>query len=312
MTTKIIRSLSRWQQPCVVTIGSFDGVHLGHQQLLLTLQAEGKQRGLPTVIVTFEPQPAEFLFAGSKCLARLTRFREKFKALAALQPDYVLVLRFNAELAALTAEDFITKILSQGLQAKHILVGDDFRFGHARMGDFTLLKQAGEKQGFTVAAMPTFTLTGERVSSTRVRKALAEGNQELAARLLGRPYTMEGRVVRGDQRGRQLGFPTANVRVQRTTTPLQGVYAVRAHLPKGECVNGVANLGMRPTVNGVRTLLEVHLLDFNQDIYGQSIQVEFCHKLREEQRFSSLDELKIYIAKDVEAARDYHALCIEK
>jgi riboflavin kinase/FMN adenylyltransferase len=287
-----------------VTIGNFDGVHKGHQALLKLLKAKAQDLYVPTVVITFEPQTSEY-FTQGKAVPRLTRWREKFNALAGQQVDAVLVLRFNAKLAALSADEFIDQVLVQGLGVKHIMVGDDFKFGKARQGDFAFLEKAGVKKGFTVAAMESVVLDNERISSTRVRKALENADNALATKLLGRPYTMEGRVMHGDKLGREIGFPTANIFLHRKAAPVAGVYVVRMHGLQSKPLPGVANIGTRPTVNGTRSLLEVHLFDFNQDIYHQQVSVEFCEKLRDEERYDSIELLTEQIKLDALAARQY-------
>jgi riboflavin kinase / FMN adenylyltransferase len=308
MPTKLIRSLyniTPAQQGAVITIGNFDGVHIGHQHLISKMIKMAKARGVPSLVITFEPHPFEFFGKDNITIPRITRLREKFSILADCGVDNVLILPFNQHLADLSATDFINHILHGALHASYIMIGDDFRFGHNRQGDFTRLKEQGTELGFSVEAMPTVIIDGERVSSTRVRRALAEGNHGLVKQLLGRPYTMLGRVRRGDQRGRQLGFPTANIFLHRKLTPVRGVYTVYVHGVADHPWPGVANIGIRPTVDGTRSLLEVHLLDFNQDIYGRYVRVEFCEKLRDEVRYPNLDLLKEQIANDVVAARGY-------
>ncbi|MBF0220066.1 MAG: bifunctional riboflavin kinase/FAD synthetase [Gammaproteobacteria bacterium] len=293
---------------CVATIGNFDGVHLGHQAVLGQLAESADKLGLPTTIITFEPTPQEYFNRG-EIPPRLTRLREKIQALRRFSVQRVLCLKFNRQLASLTANEFIQQILIDGLAIKHLVVGDDFHFGADRKGDFALLQQVGERVGFEVAHMHTFSLAGGRVSSTRIRKALQLSELPLAAQLLGRPYRMCGRVAHGNQLGRTIGFPTANIYLHRQVTPVQGVFAVRLFGIKGEPFNGVANVGTRPTLkNGSKqTLLEVHLLDFEGDIYGRYVQVEFLHPLREEQRFANFDALKAQIAIDAAAARSFFA-----
>jgi riboflavin kinase/FMN adenylyltransferase len=293
------------QQGGVVTIGNFDGVHLGHQQLIAHVRREAKGRGVPSTVVTFEPHAFEFFGRDHLVIPRITRLREKFVGLAETGIDNVLILPFNQSLAALSASDFVTTVLVQSLRASHICVGDDFHFGHQRQGNFTLLQQMGQVQGFTVEAMPTLLLDGERVSSTRVRQSLLAGDLATAERLLGHSYTMHGRVRLGQQLGRTLGFPTANIYLHRRLTPLKGVYTVWVHGIADKPLPGVANIGTRPTVDGTRTLLEVHLLDFEQDIYGRYVKIEFRKKLRDEQRYPTLDLLKAQISQDVANARDY-------
>ena len=219
----------------------------------------------------------------------------------------MLVLRFDRRLAELSAMDFVSRVLVDGLKVRHVVVGDDFRFGKARQGDFNFLKNAGKTFGFNVEAIESFTLANERVSSTQVRNALAAGDHQRVAQLLGHPYSLKGRIIRGEQRGRSLGFPTANIYVHRKVSPLTGVYSVILHGIADVGLPGVANLGIRPSVGGTKTLLEVHLFNFDQDIYGRHVCVEFCKKLRDERRYDSLELLKQQIGKDVEAAHRYFA-----
>lgn len=290
---------------CVATIGNFDGVHLGHQQILHQLTAPAAALGLPRLVITFEPQPQEFF--SSQVPARLTRLREKLLALAERGVDRVLCLEFNQRLAATPAPAFIEELLVRRLGVRYLLVGDDFRFGHRRQGDFRLLCQAGQQHGFQVARTHSFLVNGERASSTRIRQALAQGQLELAAALLGRPYAMCGRVAHGDRRGRQLGYPTANIHLHRRATPLAGVYAVMLHGADAAPLPGVANVGRRPTVNGVREQLEAHLFDFDRDIYGRHVKVDFIHYLRPERRFESLSLLQQQLVRDECEARAFFA-----
>lgn len=308
MPARLIRScynMTPKEQGGVVTMGNFDGVHKGHQQLLARTMEEAAKRKVPSVAVTFEPHAFEYFSGQNVSIPRLTRLREKYCAMSRLGLENVLVLKFNQQLADLSASDFVTRIIADCLKPAHVIVGDDFHFGRGRQGNFALLESMGREQGFTVQAMPTFRIALERVSSTRVREALAQGNHDLVKELLGRPYSMMGRVRRGDQRGRQFGFPTANIYLHRKLTPVRGVYNVVMHGIGASPLPGVANVGVRPSVDGTTTLLEVHLHDFNQDIYGRYVEVEFCEKLRDEVRFSSLDLLKAQIANDVAASRNY-------
>ena len=291
---------------CVATIGNFDGVHVGHQAVLGQLAEQGARMGLPTMVVTFEPQPREY-FSSGRVPPRLTRFREKVQALQRYSVDRLLVPNFNRALATMSAELFLQRLLVDGLMVRYLVVGDDFRFGWERRGDFTLLKAAGARFNFPVVNMYSFVMDGARVSSTRVRNALAEGDLATAEKLLGRCYRMAGRVARGDQRGRMLGFPTANIFLHRQAVPVQGVFAVEVFGVDNEPAPGVANVGTRPTVDGTRSLLEVHLLDFSGDIYGRHVEVDFLHKIRDECRFDSVDALKDQIGLDVVAARAYFA-----
>lgn len=289
---------------CVATIGNFDGVHLGHQAVLGQLAEKADELSLPSLVITFEPQPQEY-FAPEQAKPRLTRLREKLKALPRYGVDRVLCLRFNQALASLPPGEFIQQILIDGLGVRYLVVGDDFRFGNKRAGDFTMLQKAGEQHGFPVVNMHTFNIEGDRVSSTRIREALAKGDLDTAEKLIGRPYRMCGRVAHGDKRGRTIGFPTANIHLHRKATPVEGVFAVEMFGIEGEPVEGVANVGTRPTVDGTRSLLEVHLFDFDQDIYGKYIHVNFVHKLRDEERFDSFEELKKQILQDADDARAF-------
>lgn len=302
-----IHNLSQAPQGCVLTIGNFDGVHRGHQALLQNLRQEGQARGLPVVVMIFEPQPLE-LFAADKAPARLTRLREKLRYLAEYDVDYVLCVRFDRRFAALTAQAFIRDLLVDRLGVRFLAVGDDFRFGAGRQGDFLLLQKAGVEFGFDITSTQTFCDAGVRVSSTAVRKALAEDELELAETLLGHPFAISGRVVHGDALGRTIGFPTANIPLRRQVSPVKGVYAVEVLGLGDRPLPGVANIGTRPTVAGLRQQLEVHLLDVAMDLYGRHIHVVLRNKIRNEQRFASLDELKAQIARDVVTAREYFGL----
>jgi len=291
---------------CVATIGNFDGVHLGHQTVLGQLADKATEMGLPSLVMTFEPYPQEY-FSHSESPPRLTRFREKIKALSRYALDRVLCVKFNAALAQTPAMAFIERILIEGLDVRYLVVGDDFRFGHNREGDFALLQQVGQQQGFQVVNLHTFEVDGHRVSSTRVRQALAEGDLGAAEKLLGRPYRMCGRVAHGDKRGRTIGFPTANIHLHRKTSPVQGVYAVEMFGIEGEPLQGVANVGNRPTVDGTRSLLEVHLFDFDREIYGAHVNIEFSQRIRAEKKFDSFEQLKQQIEHDVESAQAFFA-----
>ena len=296
----------------VVTIGSFDGIHLGHQAILEQLREESKRLGLPSVAVIFEPQPREFFggeFGGEQVPARLMRLREKVTGLFAHGIDRVCCLQFNARFRSLTAREFVDQILVHGLRVRSLIIGDDFRFGCDRDGDFALLQKAGSKEGFAVQDTHTVSRDGERISSTRVRRELEAANFDKVADLLGRPYSISGRVVRGQQLGRQLGVPTANMHLHRYRAPLSGVFAVEVEVA-GLQLQGVANVGVRPTVEeSVKPILEVHLFNWNGDIYGQRMTVTFCHKIREEMKFASLQELQGAIANDIEKARHFFELC---
>ncbi len=294
---------------CVATIGNFDGVHLGHRAVFRRLHVRGRALGLPATVITFEPQPMEF-FAPDRTPARLTRLREKLKAFADCGIARVMLLEFGPRLAAVPPQDFVRRLLLEGLGVRYLLVGDDFRFGQGRGGDYALLRTMGAAAGaagFEVEDQHTITQGEERISSTRVREALACGDLGQARRLLGRPYRMQGRVGHGDRRGRAIGFPTANLDLHRRVSPLLGVFAVWVHGLGSGPHPGVANIGTRPTVGGQGCRLEVHLFDFDQDLYGRHLEVEFSLKLRDEQRFDSFETLRRQIALDAAAAREFLA-----
>jgi riboflavin kinase/FMN adenylyltransferase len=289
----------------VLTIGNFDGAHLGHQALLALLTGKARELGLPAVVLTFEPHPREY-FSPADAPARLASLREKLLLLDAAGVDRSYICRFDARLAAQTAERFIEDTLVRGLRVRHLFIGDDFRFGARRQGTFDMLRAAGERHGFGVESMPTLVLDGERVSSSAVRSALAEADLDHAARLLGRPYSIAGRVSHGDKLGRQLGFPTANIQMKHRRPALTGVYAVSVEGLAEQRIAGVANVGVRPTATSRgRARLEVHLFDWTQNCYGAHIRVHFLHKLREEHKFESLDALRAQIARDAQAAREW-------
>jgi len=293
--------------PVVLAIGNFDGVHLGHVALVRQLVAAANRLQLAPTVLTFEPHPREF-FAPDSAPARLTTFREKLELLGDLGVRQTMVCPFNAAFAGLSADAFIEQVLVRGLQIRHLIIGDDFRFGRGRVGDFALLQAAGQRLGFTVEAMQSVMVDANRVSSSGVRQALAAGDMEGAAKMLGRPYIMDGQVAHGDKIGRQLGFATANIRIRHNPLPMAGVFAVEVSGLGDRPLPGVANLGIRPTVGGTRPLLEVHLFDFDRDIYGAHISVRFVHKLRNEQRFPNFDALKAQIAADAVAARAFFKL----
>ena len=301
-----LQSLQSFNQRSVVTIGSFDGVHLGHQAILNQVKAVAAELGLPSVVMTFEPQPQEF-FSGERAPARLMRLREKVDALFEFGVDQVLCLQFNRELRNLTAAEFVRSVLVDGLGTRHLIVGDDFRFGCDRSGDFKMLSEMGETYDFAVQDTETLEVDGQRVSSTLVRQILEQGNFERASQLLGKPFTITGRVVYGQQLGRELGFPTANVQLNRYSAPLSGVYAVLVNID-GAIYQGAANVGLRPTVGDLlKPILEVHLLDFEADLYGRRIEVEFVTKIRDEEKFTSLDKLIESIQRDVKQIRAWFA-----
>jgi len=291
----------------VLTIGNFDGVHRGHQALLARLRAQADALGLPVCVMTFEPHPREF-FNPAAAPARVASLRDKLVGLRACGVDRVIVEHFNARFASLTAQQFIDNIVVDGLHARWVMVGDDFRFGAGRQGDFALLQAAGRQQGFAVEALATVLEAGARISSSAVRAALQAGNLNSAATLLGHPYFISGHVIHGLKLGRTLGYPTLNFRIAHKRPALMGIFVVQVHGINAAPVPGVASLGMRPTVDDSgRVLLEVHLLDVDQDLYGKLLRVEFLHKLRDEEKYDSLERLKAQIAADEVAAREWFA-----
>ncbi|GAB2180544.1 bifunctional riboflavin kinase/FAD synthetase [Denitratisoma sp. agr-D3] len=293
--------------PTALTIGNFDGVHLGHQAMLRQLRARADALGVPAAVLTFEPHPRE-VFAPELAPARLTSLREKLALLESCGVDQVYLFRFNRQQAAMTAEDFIEDVLWQRLAVRHVIIGDDFRFGRERRGDLVMLQAYGRQYGFSAEALSTVECEGLRVSSSAVREALAESDLAKAALLLGRPYAIAGRVVHGDKIGRTLGYPTANVQLKRKRVPMKGVYAVTVSGLDKRQLAGAASIGVRPTVaQGLKPVLEVHLLDFAQDIYGAHVTVHFQHRLRDEVKFDSFDALKHQIGLDVQATQDYFA-----
>jgi riboflavin kinase / FMN adenylyltransferase len=288
----------------VIAIGAFDGIHRGHQALLLQVRERAKALGCQPIVVSFEPLPRAYF--SSEPLARLSSVREKLRGFAAAGMSDTLLLRFNAALAAMSAEDFVRRVIVGRLDAREVWVGNDFRFGHKREGDVELLTKLGESLGFSACMMPAVQLDGARVSASRVRMLLAAGEFAGAEPLLGRPFVIDGKVEYGNQLGRTLGYPTANIHLQQRVSPVHGIFAVRVGLNEGECSwPGVASLGVRPTVNQVsEPLLEVHLFDFDGDLYGQRMSVEFVGKLRDEQKFDGLDPLKAQMDRDARMARE--------
>ena len=289
---------------CVVTMGAFDGVHRGHQMVLKHLMDKGRELGLPSTVVIFEPLPREY-FAPEDAPARLMSFHEKFLALRDLGIDRVLRIRFTPHFRDLSPEAFVNKVFVDGLGVKYIVVGDDLHFGRNRSGGLEQLRAAGELYGFEVQSTSTLEQSGERISSTRIREALKTGDFALAEALLGRPYSIMGRIVVGNQLGRQMNVPTANIQLRRLSTALGGVYAVSAAVA-GQTYNGVANVGMRPTIGDLdRPILEVHLFEFTGDIYGETMTVVFIKKLRDENKFDSFDVLRQQIHADIDRARAF-------
>ena len=293
-------------QPCALAVGNFDGVHVGHQAMLTALTTAAERHGVEPAVLTFEPHPREF-FDPAHAPARLSSLREKLAMLATFHVKHTHVARFDTAFAGLDAEAFVTTTLVKGMQACYVLVGDDFRFGSRRGGDYAFLESAGRRCGFETEALTTVRLHGERVSSTAVRAALAQGDLKYARQLLGRPYTIHGRVERGQQLGRQLGFPTANVRLNRKPA-LSGIFVVEVEGISNDPHPGVASLGWRPTVSSdLKPVLEVFLLDFNASLYGRRIGVRFLHKLRDEEKYPDLNSLYAQIRRDVEHTRAWFA-----
>jgi len=287
---------------CAITVGAFDGIHRGHQAVLAHLRDKAGELGVPSVVIVFEPLPREYL-RPLEAPPRVTNFRERVEALAETGIDRLLVLRFDETMRTSSAQGFVQSIFVDALGARYIALGDDFRFGNRREGDFEYIRQLAETYGYEVQRTPTLELHGERVSSTRVRKVLELGDFCTAEKLLGRPFTMKGKVVYGRQLGRQIGTPTANIRINRIRSPLSGVYAVRVDGPGLVQAAGVANVGVRPTIEeGLTANLEVHLLGQQCELYGERLTVRFVSKLREEMKFDSLDALKAAISHDKQQA----------
>lgn len=298
-----IANLNHFDKGVVATIGNFDGVHLGHQQLIKTLKAKAKSLDLPLVVILFEPQPREY-FQKEQAPARLASLREKIQMLQYCDVDYLYCIRFNAQVAQTAPEAFATDLLFKRLNVKYLLIGADFHFGKNREGDVKLLQELGNEYGCEVEVFSDYLQGGQKVSSSKIREALGTGNFALAEKYLGRKYSISGRVLHGDKRGRQWGFPTANLSLHRLSLPLHGVFVVEAQ-HAGKLHYGVANLGNRPTVDGTKNVLEVHLFDFDQSIYGERLQVSFLHKLRGEVKFTTVDNLIAQIHLDIEAAKRY-------
>ncbi len=289
---------------CVLTIGNFDGVHRGHQAVLGQLKTEGERLGLPSMAMLFEPQPLE-MFSSDQAPARLTRLRDKVKYLHKAGIDCLLCVKFDPHFASNTAQGFISEVIVKKLGVNLLIVGDDFRFGEKRQGDFMLLQQAGKDYGFDVISVSTLREAGQRISSTTIRNALETDALPLAENFLGRPYSISGKVVYGDGVGRTIGFPTANLLLKRLVAPVRGVYAVEVHGPCPDPIPGIANIGTRPTLFGACQQLEVHLLNLKMNLYGHNIDVVLRMKIRNEEQFASLDVLRRQIANDVLEAQKF-------
>jgi len=286
----------------IATIGSFDGLHLGHQALLNHVVGESRRRGLPAVVMSFEPTPKEF-FLSDRPPARLMRFREKFEALEAARIDIFFCPRFNAAMRDIAADAFIRQILVHALNVRHLVIGDDFRFAQDRQGHLDMLRRAGRVLDFTVEQMSSVVVDGQRVSSSVIRDALWTGDLPLAGRLLGRPYRMSGRVIPGEKMGRVLGYPTANVNLNRKQSAVMGIFAARVSGRRWGPLDAVASIGTRPTFEGTKPLLEVHIFDFDKDIYGEYIHVDFVARLRGEEKFDNVDALVEQMHRDSALAR---------
>jgi riboflavin kinase/FMN adenylyltransferase len=288
---------------CVLTIGNFDGVHLGHSRVIDALVKAAKKLNLPATVMVFEPQPQE-VFAPQSAPARLTRLRDKYALLRQLGVERIICINFNKKFASFEAHDFVEQLLVAKLGVKHLIIGDDFCFGKGRKGNFEMLQQAGNEFNFQVSDTKSFKLQDCRISSTEIRQALERNDLASAKQMLGRSYSIFGRVVHGDKLGRTIGFPTANVLLKRCVSPVSGVYVVKIVTSNG-VFYGVANIGTRPTVAGIRQQLEVYIFNFNDDLYGQQIEVDLLEKLRDEQKFSSFERLKEQIQQDSEQAKRY-------
>ena len=286
------------------TIGNFDGVHRGHQALLAKLRVQASRMQLPMLVMLFEPQPGEY-FHGQDAPARLSSLREKINVLKQCGADYVWCLKFDHELALMSANEFAERFIFSLIQAKYLLLGEDFRFGRDRVGDISLLTELGGKKACIIDTFSDFFIDTQRVSSTKIRQALKEGRLDYAAKLLGQPYAICGRVVYGTGRGRQWGIPTANISMHHQVLPLKGVFCVRVKRQGKPLLTGVANIGCRPTVDGTKNNLEIHLFDTDESLYGEILQVCFLHKLRDEIKFSSVEELIAQIRKDIAMAKAY-------
>ena len=298
-----LHNVDRAARGCVLTIGAFDGIHRGHQEMIRVLRTIAATQRLPAALLSFEPTPREF-FARATPPARLTRFREKYEALRHYGVERFVCLRFDASLRSMSPDEFIGNVLVDALGARHIVVGHDFKFGRSMAGNVETLRVAGPAAGFAVTEVPPFEIDGERVSSSLIRAALDAGDMARAARLLGRPYRMTGKVVEGAKLGRKLGFPTANLRPQRRATPLAGVFAIRVSGGGLQNAPGVASLGTRPAVNGKELLLEAHVFDFDGDLYRQSLHVDFIARLRDELWFPDLEPLVEQMKQDATRARE--------
>ncbi|MEX2479716.1 MAG: bifunctional riboflavin kinase/FAD synthetase [Gammaproteobacteria bacterium] len=288
---------------CVATIGNFDGVHLGHTEIIKRLKRHSEAAGVPSLVIIFEPQPAEF-FGRGRVPARLSRFREKFELIAARGVDRLLVLRFDSKLASYSPQAFVERLLVARLGIRALIIGDDFHFGSGRAGDFTLLHDLAERHRFTLEQTPPFLFIGKRISSTYVRYLLRHGYMKEADRMLGHSYCIQGRVVHGHKQGREWGFPTANIDLHRLRAPLSGIFAVRVHGLGTDAKLGVAYVGNRPVIDDPRYVLEVHIFDYDEECYGRRISVQFCDRIRDDMQFDSFAEMAEQIHRDCIVARE--------
>lgn len=299
-----LHNLRAEHRGCAVTIGTFDGVHLGHVAMIARLREHARRLGVPAMLITFEPTPREYLDPAN-APARLTRLRERLPLLARAGVERCIVLRFDERLRSVRGAEFVERLLDRRFGARAVMVGHDFRFGFRGEADVEALRAAAPTHGFELDVLAPVMMDGERVSSSGVRAALAAGDLDRAAHWLGRRYSMQGRVIEGERLGRKLGFPTANLRLHRRVAPLAGIFAVRVHVAagRGSGMAGVASLGTRPTVDGEELLLEAHVFDFDGDLYRRHIEVEFVQRLREERKFENLDALVAQMHEDARAAR---------
>jgi riboflavin kinase/FMN adenylyltransferase len=303
-----IHNIRPQHKGCVLSIGNFDGIHRGHHAVLTRLLEESKRLNVPATVMTFEPQPEE-LFLGNNAPARLSRLRDKFVQLKKLTLDRLLCISFTHQFANISAESFIGELLISKLNVKYLVVGDDFHFGYQRKGDFQLLKQAGKKYGFEVVDTQSLVQQELRISSTRIRDFLAQGDLTNASVMLGRKYSITGRVSHGKKLGRTIGVPTANLSLKRRVSPVSGVFVVSVLGINNKTYQGVANIGTRPTVQGERQQLEVHVFSFEGNLYGEQLEVILEKKLRNEVKFDSFSELKVQIEKDIKGAKRWHGNC---
>jgi len=305
---RVIRGLTQiksLKNGCVLTIGNFDGLHLGHQTVIDNLLKQSQCLKLPVVVLIFEPQPLEY-FLGDNAPSRLMRLREKVIQFSQLSIDYLLILPFNRTLADYDANAFIKELLIERLNVKYLVIGDDFHFGKAREGNFSLLEEKGQQFGFEVKNSQSYLQHGMRISSTLIRDALGSGNLRRAKQMLGRDYSICGRISHGDKRGRTLGFPTANIQMLRRNSPISGVFAITMTGIDQRKIQGIANVGIRPTFKGeAKVILETHLFEFNQEIYGAYVEVHFKDKIRNEMRFENFEQLKAQIKKDVVRVKQF-------